>query len=190
VTLERILTIVTERLGDLEIPYMVVGSIASGLHGMFRTTYDADIVIDPTKGALKELCRLLEKEFYADEEMALDALNNGLMFNVIHKESGNKIDLIVRKPRVYDRMSLSRRIKATYQGRGVWFQTPEDTILAKLDWARESRSERQLQDALNVMKQKRDTLDVNYLKEWAKQLNVEDTLNELLALAGLEGRSP
>ncbi len=81
-TLEKVLTIVTEHLGDLEIPYMVVGSIASSFHGMFRTTYDADVVIDPTRDALRELCRLLAKEFYADEEMALDALNNGLMFNV------------------------------------------------------------------------------------------------------------
>lgn len=185
-TLENVLTIVTERLGDLEIPYMVVGSIASGFHGMFRTTYDADIVIDPTKEALRELCGLLEKEFYADEETALDALNNGLMFNVIHKESGHKIDLIVRKPRMYDRMSLTRRTKATYHEREIWIQTPEDTILSKLDWARESRSERQLQDALNVMKRKRETLDLNYLKEWAKQLNVEEMLNDLLKLAGLE----
>lgn len=156
VTLENVLTSVTERLDDLEIPYMVVGSIASGLHGMFRTTYDADIVIDPTKDALKELCRLLDKEFYADEEMALDALNNRLMFNVIHRESGNKIDLIIRKPRVYDRMSFSRRQKAMYNERRIWFQTPEDTILSKLDWVRESSSERQVQDTLNVMKQKRE----------------------------------
>jgi hypothetical protein len=186
VTLENVLTIVTERLGDLEIPYMVVGSIASGFHGMFRTTYDADIVIDPSKEALRELCRLLEKEFYADEETALDAFNNGLMFNVIHKESGHKIDLIVRKPRLYDRMSLTRRGEATYHGKTIWLQTPEDTILSKLDWARESRSERQLTDALNVMKQKRDTLDMKYLREWAKQLEVEEMLNDLLKLAGLE----
>ena len=185
-TLEEVLTLVTERLGDLEIPYMVVGSIASGFHGMFRTTYDADVVIDPTKEALRELLLLLEKEFYADQEVALDALDKGLMFNVIHKDSGHKIDLIVRKPRTYDRMSLSRRAKATYHGRGIWLQTPEDTILAKLDWARESRSERQLQDALNVVKQKRETLDLNYLKEWAKQLNVEEKLSDLLKLARME----
>jgi hypothetical protein len=186
VTLENVLTIVPERLGDLEIPYMVVGSIASGFHGMFRTTYDADIVIDPTKEALRELCRLLEKEFYADEETALDALNSGLMFNVIHKESGHKIDLIVRKPRLYDRMSLTRRGEATYHGKTIWLQTPEDTFLSKLDWARESRSERQLTDALNVMKQKRDTLDMKYLREWAKQLKVEEMLDDLLKLAGME----
>ncbi len=185
-TLEKVLTIVTERLGDLEIPYMVVGSIASGFHGMFRTTYDADVVIDPTKDALKELLRLLEKEFYADEEVALDALDKGLMFNVIHKESGHKIDLIVRKPRMYDRMGLSRRAKATYHGKEIWLQTPEDTILAKLDWARDSRSERQMQDVLNVIKQKRDKLDLKYLKEWATQLHVEDLLNQLLTLGGLE----
>ena len=184
-TLEKVLTIVTERLGDLEIPYMVVGSIASGFHGMFRTTYDADVVIDPTREALRELCRLLEKEFYADEEMALDALNNGLMFNIIHRESGHKVDLIVRKPRMYDRISLLRRTKATYHGRGIWLQTPEDTILSKLDWARDSRSERQMQDALNVIKHKKNELDLVYLKEWANQLNVEDMLNELLTNAGL-----
>ena len=185
-TLEQVLTSVTERLGDLEIPYMVVGSIASGFHGMFRTTYDADVVIDPRKEALIDLLRLLEKEFYADEEVALDALDKGLMFNVVHKESGHKVDLIVRKPRMYDRMSLSRRAEATYQGKRIWLQTPEDTILAKLDWARDSHSERQMQDVLNVIKQKRGQLDLNYLKQWAKELQVEDTLDELLAIGGLK----
>ncbi len=87
---------------------------------------------------------------------------------------------------MYDRMSLSRRTEAMYHGRNIWIQTPEDTILAKLDWARESLSERQLQDALNVIKQKRETLDLNYLKEWAKQLNVEEMLNDLLKLAGMD----
>jgi len=39
---------VLDALDAVGIPYMIVGSFASGFHGEFRATQDADIVIDPT----------------------------------------------------------------------------------------------------------------------------------------------
>ncbi|MDL1893974.1 hypothetical protein FBQ87_13985 [Sphingobacteriales bacterium CHB3] len=184
-TLETVLTLVTNRLDQLEIPYMVVGSIASSFHGMLRTTYDADIVIDPDKNSLQLLIRTLENDFYADEAMALEALDKGHMFNVIHSDTGHKIDLIIRKPRVYDRMSLSRRSRATYHEKPVWFSSPEDTILAKLEWTKENPSERQMEDALNIIKHQRDSLNFAYLHQWAKELDVDELLRKLLFAAGI-----
>lgn len=38
----------TGLLDAVKIPYMMVGSVGSSLHGRPRATRDADIVIDPT----------------------------------------------------------------------------------------------------------------------------------------------
>ena len=51
--------------------------------------------------------------------------------------------------------------------------TPEDTILAKLRWAKESGgSEKQFNDALGVYEVQRARLDLAYLDDWANRLDV------------------
>jgi hypothetical protein len=53
--------------------------------------------------------------------------------------------------------------------------SPEDTILAKLVWAKESGgSEKQRQDVLSVLEIQFTKLDFAYLDSWAKTLGVED----------------
>jgi len=101
------------------------------------------------------------------------------MFNVVHLETGFKVDLIVRKSRPFSRMEFSRRQPAFYLGANRWFATAEDTILAKLEWSKASGSERQFNDALNVAKLQKENLDQAYLENWAKELGVLDLLEKL-----------
>jgi hypothetical protein len=51
------------------IPYAVVGSLASSLHGVMRSTLDVDIVSDMREEHIPPLVAAPSKEFYADEEM-------------------------------------------------------------------------------------------------------------------------
>jgi len=51
--------------------------------------------------------------------------------------------------------------------------SPEDTILAKLRWAKLSGgSEKQFRDALRVYEVQHPNLDLVYLQQWALQLSV------------------
>ena len=54
-TQQEFLARLVKVLESVGIPYMVAGSLASGLHGEPRNTYDCDVVIDPTPEQLQHL---------------------------------------------------------------------------------------------------------------------------------------
>ena len=53
-------------LDQMEVPYLVGGSVASSIHGISRPTMDADIVADLKPEQVDEFAALLKTEFYAD----------------------------------------------------------------------------------------------------------------------------
>jgi hypothetical protein len=55
---------------------------------------------------------------------------------------------------------------------------PEDLILSKLEWAKDSRSEVQLNDVRNLLKDVK-RLNRSYLTRWAKALGVEALYREV-----------
>jgi hypothetical protein len=60
--------------------------------------------------------------------------------------------------------------------------SPEDTILAKLEWYRMGGdvSDRQWRDILGVLKTRAGELDLDYLRKWAEELRVSDLLERAL----------
>ncbi len=176
---EEALQLVLDKLECSEIEYMLTGSFASNMHGVPRATYDADIVIEVEPDALDELVRRLGGDFYVSTEAAKEAVSSRSMFNVIHLESGFKVDFIVRKARPFSKEEFSRREKGVVLGKPRWFATPEDVILSKLEWTRLGESERQFFDAVNVANVQRERLDRSYLEKWAKELGVQKLLQRL-----------
>lgn len=185
----RITLFVTQTLEQLGIPYAVGGSLASSLHGVMRSTLDVDIVADMRLEHIPPLVSALSQEFYADDEMMRDAIEHHSSFNLIHYETAFKVDIFIRKARAFDQMQLDRRktsIISTEPEQSVYVTSPEDTILAKLEWYRMGGevSDRQWRDILGVMKTRAGELDLDYLKKWAKDLNVADLLERALNEAG------
>ena len=68
----------------------------------------------------------------------------------------------------------------------VYFASPEDTVLSKLDWYRRDGevSDRQWGDVLAVLKVQGSALDIGYLRTWASRLDIADLLERALAEAG------
>jgi hypothetical protein len=113
------------------------------------------------------------------------------MFNIIHSPSGQKVDIIRRKDRDYDRVAFGRRRKERALGVELFLVSPEDSILSKLEWSKKGESERQYRDALGVAKAQGSALDLAYLAQWADRLRVADLLDRLLSDSGLaDGKSP
>ncbi len=102
------------------------------------------------------------------------------MFNIIHNDWIVKADFVVRKDEAYRVTEFSRRRTIEIDGLPVVFVAPEDLILSKLWWARESGSELQERDVRDLLDAVED-LDLDYLRRWAADLNIVDNLERLRA---------
>jgi hypothetical protein len=80
----------------------------------------------------------------------------------------------------FDRSRFSRRCEEEVFGIRMTVSSPEDTILAKLRWAKLSGgSERHVRDVLGVYDVQASRLDHGYLSEWAERLDVTDLLAQV-----------
>jgi hypothetical protein len=178
-------------LERLHVPYAVVGSLASSLHGIPRSTQDADVVAALEEGHLPHLLQALATDFYVDDERARQAVATGRSFNVIHLGTMFKVDLFVPREDAFATSELARRERVELElegGRAVelWFASAEDALLHKLYWYRlgGQGSDRQWGDVVGVLQVQGSSLDSEYLERWAQELAVAD----LLELARAESR--
>jgi hypothetical protein len=176
---------VTGVLESLGIPYLIGGSLASTLHGMIRTTQDSDIVAEMRLEHLQPFVSALEGEFYLDAEMIAESIRISSSFNIIHRETMFKVDVFIPRPRPFLESQLARAQKQTFTFEtevSAKFASPEDTVLAKLEWYRLGGevSERQWRDILGVLKTRAGELDLAYMNQWAPELKVADLLARAL----------
>lgn len=166
------------------IPYMVTGSFASSAHGEVRGTRDIDIVIAPTADQLRVfIAQFPDDRYYADEFDALDALEHDSQFNVIDFDSSWKADLIIRKRRDFSRVEFDRRRSHVINGIDVYLATPEDVVIAKLEWAKIGESERQIEDVAGVIATQGLNLDRSYVERWVRELGLEQQWQHALQRA-------
>jgi len=169
------------RLDAAGIPFMISGSLGSGFHGEPRATNDIDVVIDPTEAQLNVFIQSLGEGYYVSPEHAREAFRNRRMFNVVDHRTGWKADLIIRKDRPFSVEEFSRRMAGNILGIAASVVSPEDAILSKLEWSKKSQSARQFRDALGVAVVQWESLDRRYLRKWARELAMEQLLDDLLS---------
>ncbi len=177
----------TELLRQNGIPHMLTGSFASAFYGVPRGTQDVDLVITATPEQLRSFVASLPRdEYYVDEAAALDALRDGTQFNAIDRVEGWKIDFIFRKRRPFSETEFERRRPGAISGIPIDVVTPEDLVLAKLEWAKLGESRRQIDDAAGILELFSTRLDWDYLEQWADSLSLWKQLKAARKSAGLE----
>ncbi|RJQ26920.1 MAG: hypothetical protein C4589_09135 [Peptococcaceae bacterium] len=164
------------------IQYMMTGSVVSSLQGEPRSTHDIDMVVAIRKSGAKRLVEAFPPPgFYINGDSILDAINRQSMFNLIDVKTGDKVDFWILTDEPFDQLRFSRKISEEFMGLKMLVSSPEDTILAKLRWAKLSGgSEKQFTDALRVYEVQYGKLDIDYLEQWVKKLNIESLWKRLL----------
>lgn len=174
-----VLVEVARRLDQAGIPYMVTGSIAANFYTVPRMTRDIDIVVELSQRDVGRFIALFADDYYLEPDTVGRAVKAKGMFNLIHNEHVIKIDFVVRKETPYRQTEFSRRRKITVDDRIIYIVAPEDLILSKLVWAKDSRSEVQLTDVRNLLGSVKG-INRRYLSRWAKQLSVDFLYREIL----------
>ncbi len=181
---------------ELGIAYRIGGSVASSVHGIPRATADTDLVanfkaehVAPFVARLEDMARQgFEYDYYISEAAIREAVARYSSFNLIHQETGHKLDIFILKPDQYNQVEFSRGKLAPLSKTNphlFWLTTPEDILLHKLDWYRASdNSQKQWLDILGVLKVQ-ENLDFAYLEEWAKNLKLVELLAQAKNEAGI-----
>jgi hypothetical protein len=168
------------------ISYVVVGSFASLMRGLYRTTNNIDIVADIKPSQIEPLVAALQADFHLDEQAVRHAVKQRREFNAIHFDSVFKIDVFIPPAGDFSQQQLARRQAEKISpdvAQEIYVATAEDTILAKLKWYRAGGevSTTQWRDVLGMIGTQGNLLDVMYLREWADKLNVRELLEKALA---------
>jgi hypothetical protein len=175
VSFHQLLLRLSKILDTAQVAYMLTGSYASSVHGAPRASQDIDIVIAPNRPQLLALLKLLpDTEYYVSEEAALDALARRSQFNVIDFETGWKVDFIIAKNREFSRTEFDRRRLLELEGLQLYFASPEDVLIAKLEWAKLGASSRQIEDAAGIIALQAELLDTNYVIHWINILGLQE----------------
>jgi hypothetical protein len=182
---ERVMRAIVAILDSIRIPYMVVGSFAATFHGEPRSTRDLGLVIDPSGPQLDELLSALAPDdYYVDPEVAREALRRRSMFNVIVMATAWKVDMVIRKNRPFSIEEMERRQVVRILGVDVPAATAEDTIVAKLEWAKQGGSDRQIEDVAGILRAQGDAIDLGLVERWVDELGLGEQWQRAITARG------
>jgi hypothetical protein len=154
---------------------MLTGSLVSSMQGEPRATHDIDIVVEISPDDIEAfLVEFPSDDYYYDLSTAKEAIDAGGMFNILSIASGDKVDIWLLTDSAFDQSRFLRRQSVDLFGLSVKISSPEDTILMKLLWAKNSGgSEKQRYDAARVYGLQEAILDHEYLDTWNTRLGLE-----------------
>lgn len=139
-------------------------------------TRDIDIVLDLQLADYERLIRpAFEADFVVNDPIHLGSRWLG---GLIHLTQIARVDLIFGRDDPFGRSAMERRRRLDHPLIGqTWMLSPEDLILAKLEWSA-GASELQLRDVRSMLRLV-DPMDWAYLRRQARAMGLADLLDGL-----------
>jgi hypothetical protein len=172
-----------EALERMQVPYVVVGSIASIAYGEPRFTQDIDVdAAFEMRHVGPLLAAFPSDEFYVSEAAMREAVRTSFQFDVIHPGSANKIDFILPRNDEWARVQMARaRPIRLLPDRDVMTASPEDVILVKLWYYSEGGGDRHLRDLAGILRVTGDGVDRAEVERWATRLGYLEIWRQIVA---------
>jgi hypothetical protein len=171
----ELLKFAVDALEQLNVPYAIIGSFASGVWGESRFTQDIDILVGLPADRVNHLCQAFpSSDFFVSADAAQVAVESHGQFNVIHPASGNKIDFMIAGQNAWTSRELLRKKNIElFPGRLAAVASPDDVILGKLIYFREGGSDKHLRDIAGILKISNQLIDLEYIAKTAADLGVD-----------------
>lgn len=171
----KVLEEVIQKLNEASIDYMLTGSLAMSFYTEPRMTRDIDIVISLKNLKASSFAKLFQDKFYIDADSIELAIQHEKMFNMIHDETGVKLDFIIQKNTEFEIEKFRHKKNLNLSDFSCSTISKEDLIIQKLFWAKDSLSEMQLKDVKNLLK---SGYDESYVNEWIEKMNLQSIWSE------------
>ena len=155
------------------IDYFLVGSMATMYYGRPRFTQDLDLVVRIHPKQVRKFENLFPiSEYYCPPlEIIQDETARKGSFNLIHHNSGIKVDLVIDRQTEFYNSEFSRRKKVLIAtDLEVYIASPEDLIIKKLDYYREGLSEKHLLDIRDILMNVE--IDESYMNYWVEKMGL------------------
>lgn len=164
----------TQRLEQAEVNYMATGAVASMLYGVPRFTHDVDIVLDLPKQKISAITEAFPPaDFYCPPEEILKIESSRPQrghFNLIHHDTGYKADVYIHGADKLQEWGLHRKTRFEIsEDRGIWVAPPEYVIVRKLEYYRESGSEKHLRDIGGMLEVSDEMIDRQLVEDWVAE---------------------
>ncbi len=151
------------KLRQLDINYMVSGSVASILYGEPRLTHDIDIVILLDQfDAIAFSQAFPLKDFYCPPPEILTIESRRRQrghFNLIHHDTGFKADIYIAPDDAFYYWAFQHTSNIPLGEETIRVAPAEYVIVSKLSYYREGRSEKHLADIRGILEHSEGTLD-------------------------------
>lgn len=175
---------VAAMLDELDIDYVLGGSLAGSFFGEPRATADVDVAVRLDSESADRFLVRVESEFYVPNEAARVAIRTHDSFNLVDTTIPFKVDVFVLGDGLLDRRQMERRVRIDVPGAqaGIWVTSPEDQVLRKLDCYRAGvgLSDQQWRDIAGILRVSGGELDLDYLESTAEMVGLGALLAEAL----------
>ncbi len=178
-TSEEATATVIDALETLEVPYMLVGSLASNFYGIPRATQDADFVVELQRHTVAAIAEHLGPRFEFDRQLTFEAITATTRYVVEVAEISFRVEFFVLSDDPHDQQRFERRRRIQTLGREVFILTVEDVIITKLRWSRASQRGKDVDDVRNVIAVQRDRIQWDYVTAWCDRHGTRDVLESI-----------
>ncbi len=173
---EEAVCLLLDRMDELGIEYMVVGSFSSNAYGIARATKDADFVIQTDEELRCQLLDPLPGDFVIDQQVTFETVTGHRRQILKLPKIPYVIELFDLSEEPFDLERFRRRRESVFCGHKIFLPSAEDVIVQKLRWAARAKRPKDLQDAADVMRVQGDLLDWTYITRWCAELDASPAL--------------
>jgi hypothetical protein len=152
------------QIEELGLAYAIGGSMAAAAYSVPRFTRDVDIVVDlPLDRVPEFVARFPRPDFYVDEIVVRQAVRDRGQFNIIHNESGVKVDIYIpADPLQENQIKRARRL--INESGEANYSPPEELIIMKLTYFQYGQTQRHLEDIVNLLYGLRGNVDFAWIE--------------------------
>lgn len=179
VNIDEIVLAVIDHLNQHNVPYMIVGSLATNFYCNPRSTEDGDFVVEANLTQLARNIRAGRGDVRFDPQMAFESVTGTQ--KIVLQIEGHAFDVEVFRlsSDEHDQKRFSRRIQVRTFDRDVWIASLDDMIITKLRWSQHAGREKDISDARNLILVQNETIDWPYVESWCDRHGTRELLERL-----------